>query len=1176
MDLMLWKKYKGGDCLRLDVLPKLLSGIDGYETLKDNVKREISTQVHGLSESQRALVAYGIFRDTNKQTLLLTYTDMEAKKLFNDLKSFMDNCFYMPSKEMVFNIDVASLDIKCERLEIIRRVIEREKIIVVTSVDTILYKMPKKDLYKQYTIGISKGDEKNIISLMSNLLDLGYERVDSVEGKGQFAKRGGIIDLYPVNSSFPVRMEFFGEEVDTIRTFDLITQRSIESIEKIKIYPAKEVILTGEKIDEINTNILNDLEKRAKVLNSKESLENITKRVRENLEKLKSTRSFEGMDSYIPYFYSDTENFLDYFNSNIVMLDETSKIIQKIESVTYEFGESFKNFLEKGDVLPKQGDYIFSKQEILDKIKEKTVIAYNMLPKVIKDVGIKNVVTFNGKSLNSVGGIEYIFSEIKEKIKDNYNILVFSGGEGRGKRLRDALNSEGINAIYSEFVNTITPGVVTITSGSISKGMDFPSGKILIISDKEVYKDTKPRRKFVKKEGKIQSFTDLKVGDYVVHINHGIGKFEGINELKVEGVKRDFLVLSYKGGDTLYVPVDQLDMVQKYIGSEEKIPKMNKLGGTEWIKTKGKVRESLKEMADELLKLYAERSTTKGYAFAKDTSWQTNFEEDFPYEETPDQLTAIEEIKRDMESDTPMDRLLCGDVGYGKTEVAIRAAFKAVMDGKQVAFLVPTTILAEQHYNNLKERFKEFPVTIEMISRFRSLKQQKETKKNLLAGNVDILVGTHRILQKDIKYKDLGLLIIDEEQRFGVSHKEKIKALKKNIDVLTLTATPIPRTLHMSFIGARDMSVIETPPEERYPVQTYVLEYNDHIIADAIGREISRGGQVYFVYNRVETMQEMYTYLKGVVPDARINMAHGKMSEKELENVILSFMAGEFDILLCTTIIETGMDIQNANTLIVYDADKMGLSQLYQLRGRVGRSNKLAYAYLTYRKDKVLTEDSEKRLKAIKEFTEFGSGFKIAMRDLEIRGAGNLLGTQQHGHMASVGYDLYCKMLQDEVKKLSGEKTEEIVETSVELPVNAYIPDDYIENEVLKIEIYKKIASISSKNDKMEIEDELIDRFGDIPKPAVNLIEIAYLKVIAKSLGVKLVKFINKEVHINFTQMEYIMPEVVKKLTDEINVIISYPNLDKPILALKFKDVIESKLLYNIKEVLEKIQSLVK
>ncbi len=1160
--------------MRLNVVPTLLENIKEYNDLIQNIKTLTTTQVHGLSESQRAFITYGIFKDVEEQILLLTNTDMEAKKLYNDLRAFTDKCYYMPSKEMVFNIDVSSFDIKCERLEVIRRLVNNENIIVVASVDTIFYKMPPKDIHKKYSLSIKAGEQQDVISLMGSLLNLGYEKVEYVEGKGQFAKRGGIIDLYPVNYSFPIRVEFFGDEIDTIRSFDIFTQRSIETLEKVDIHPAKEILLSSDEIDKVNTSLLNDLEKRVKILKSKDDIKNIKSRVKSNIEKLKNFRSFEGMDSYIPYFYDKTENFLDYFSKKLVILDESSKILQKINSVNFEFNESFKSFLEKGEVLPKQGEYIYSSEEIIERIKECTFISYNMLPRPVEEFKTKSILSFSAISLTSVGGIEYILSEIKDKVKKNYSIIIFAGAEGRGNRLKEALIGEGIKAVYSEFINTIEKGTVTITNGSLRKGMEFPSGKILIISDKEVYKDTKPKRKFTKKEGRIESFTDLKVGDYIVHINHGIGKFEGINELKVEGVKRDFLVLSYKGGDTLYVPVDQLDMVQKYIGSDEKTPKMNKLGGGEWSKTKGKVRESLKEMADELLKLYAERSTAKGYAFSKDTSLQREFEDDFPYEETPDQLTAIEEIKKDMESDLPMDRLLCGDVGYGKTEVAMRAAFKAVMDEKQVAFLVPTTILAEQHYNNFVERFKDFPVNIDMISRFRTPKEQKETKKNIAAGNVDILIGTHRILQKDIKYKDLGLLIIDEEQRFGVSHKEKIKALKKNVDVLTLTATPIPRTLHMSFIGARDMSVIETPPEERYPVQTYVLEYNDQIISDAINRELSRGGQVYFVYNRVETMQEMYSYLQSLLPDAKIAMAHGKMSEKELEDVILSFMAGDADILLCTTIIETGMDIQNANTLIVYDGDRMGLSQLYQLRGRVGRSSRLAYAYFTYRKDKVLTEDSEKRLKAIKEFTEFGSGFKIAMRDLEIRGAGNLLGTQQHGHMASVGYDLYCKMLKDEVSKLQGDDSKKDIETSVEMPINAYIPDEYIDNEVLKIEIYKKIASISSDEEKVEIEDELIDRFGDIPKPTVNLINIAYLKVIAKSLEVTSIKQIGREIHINFTQGEYIMPEMLKELSKKIEIITSYPNLPQPIVSMKFRETSSEKLVFKIKEALEILKDL--
>ncbi len=621
---------------------------------------------------------------------------------------------------------------------------------------------------------------------------------------------------------------------------------------------------------------------------------------------------------------------------------------------------------------------------------------------------------------------------------------------------------------------------MVITFGNQTNGFQYYDIKLSVISDKDIFGQFKKKGKKKQNKkgtGKIKSFTELKPGDFVVHANHGIGVFKGIKQLELQGNKKDYLELIYHSDDKLYVPVEQLDMVQRYIGSEGKKPKVNKLGSSEWTKTKNKVKKSIEEIAEDLVKLYAIRATLKGYKYSDDTVWQKQFEEEFPYEETPDQVLAIEDIKRDMESPKPMDRLLCGDVGYGKTEVAIRAAFKAVMDGKQVAFLVPTTILAQQHYNNFKQRFSDFPVTVDVISRFRTLSQQKATIKSIKEGNVDILIGTHRILQKDIKFKDLGLLIIDEEQRFGVKHKEKMKNLKKNVDVLTLSATPIPRTLHMSLVGVRDISVIETPPEERYPVQTYVVEYNDQLIRDSILREISRGGQIYFVYNRVESIHEMASYISKLVPEGRVQIAHGQMKEKELENVVLDFTENKFDILVATTIIETGMDIKNVNTMIIYDADKMGLSQLYQLRGRVGRTNRMAYCYLTYKRDKILTEVAEKRLKAIKDFTELGSGFKIALKDLEIRGAGNMMGSAQHGHMASIGYDLYCRMLEDTIKLVRGDIDKEPVETSVELKIDAYIPNTYIKDETQKIEVYKKIASIDSKEEFMDIEEELEDRF---------------------------------------------------------------------------------------------------
>ena len=668
-------------------------------------------------------------------------------------------------------------------------------------------------------------------------------------------------------------------------------------------------------------------------------------------------------------------------------------------------------------------------------------------------------------------------------MKNGYRTLILAGTRTRGERLVKTLRDRDVESVYKDDVDSIELGQVVVTFGNLVKGFEYPDLKICVISDKEVFGEAKkslPKKSSKKKGvGKITSFAELKPGDYVVHANHGIGVFKGIKQIEIAGNTRDYLDIVYDKGDKLYVPVDQLDLVQKYIGSEGKSPKINKLGGNEWQKAKAKVRKSINEIAEDLVKLYAARAALKGYKYSKDTEWQRQFEDEFPYEETPDQLSSLEEIKHDMESDKPMDRLLCGDVGYGKTEVAIRAAFKAVMDGKQVAFLVPTTILAEQHYKNLVKRFSDFPVKIDMISRFRTAKQQKATLQALKEGNVDILIGTHRLVSKDIVFKDLGLLIVDEEQRFGVAQKEKIKSIKKNVDVLTLSATPIPRTLHMSLTGVRDISVIETPPEERFPIQTYVVEQNDQLIRDAILREVARDGQVYFVYNRVESIQGMAKYISELVPECKVGIIHGQMTEKELESEMIKFMQREYDVLVCTTIIETGIDIQNVNTMIVNNADKMGLSQLYQLRGRVGRSNKIAYAYFMYTKDKVLTEVAEKRLKALKDFTELGSGFKIAMRDLEIRGAGNMMGSSQHGHMAAIGYDLYCRMLEDTVKLIKGEIEQEPIETTVDIKVDAYIPSSYIEDEIQKIEVYKKIAAIENMDDYKDIKDELEDRVLD-------------------------------------------------------------------------------------------------
>jgi len=1163
-------KYKG-------LLEVLLKNREFNEIIRAIENKNTPCQAHGLSESQKALVCYCLFLKLNRQMLILSYNDIEAKKIYDDIKNFTDQCYYFPSKELVLNIDVTSFEIKSERLKILKKILNGEKVIVVSTIDAIMSLMPPKDVLKNSFLKINEGLNIEVLDLASKLYELGYERVDIVEGKGQFAQRGGIVDIFPIDKEEPIRIEFFDDEIDTIRTFDVLSQRSIQRISEIIINPAREILLDDAALKRGYELIKEDLEAKLKSFSKKKKDEaNLLKqRYEEILEKLSNLKYFEGIDSFLPYFYTYNSNLLDYFNDPIVILDESSRISQRISSAYEDFQEMYKNMLENGSALSRQGEFFIHPEIILGNLKGKQLVSFNMLPRIVEDFKPKAIANFNAIGLNSyAGNLEYLIEELRLKSNRGYKILIFTPTEAKGLRLKNSLKEEGFNSVYKEDIDELIENVITITTGSISKGMDFPDIKLLIVSDTEIHPSKKQVKKKTKesRSKKIDVFTDLKVGDYVVHEIHGIGIFKGINELVIEGIKRDYLVIQYQGNDILYVPVEQLDIIQKYIGADDNPPKVNKLGSSDWIKTKNKVKASLKEMAEDLIKLYAERSRIQGHAFSPDTPWQRQFEDEFPYQETEDQLRAIEEIKRDMESPKPMDRLLCGDVGYGKTEVAMRAAFKAVMDGKQVAVLVPTTILAEQHYNTFLQRFKGYPINIDMISRFRNRQEQKRTLKELANGNVDIIIGTHKLLNKEVKFKDLGLLIIDEEQRFGVSHKEKIKALKKNIDVLTLTATPIPRTLHMSLIGVRDMSIIETPPEDRYPVQTYVLEYNEAIVREAILREISRGGQVFFVYNRVETIIDMQREISKLVPEARIIIAHGQMNEEELEDAIISFINGDAEILLCTTIIETGIDMPNVNTLIVYDADRMGLSQLYQLRGRVGRSNRIAYAYFTYKKDKVLSEAAEKRLKAIKEFTEFGSGFKIAMRDLEIRGAGSLFGTKQHGHLAAVGYDMYCKLLDEAVRELKGEVKEEEIETQIELQINAFIPSEYIEDEKLKIEVYKKIASIFDYESKMDIIDELIDRFGDVPKNVENLIQVAYIKALARKLKITNVKQIDKDVFLHFKNADVLSLELLKELNMKYNNIISFGSVKEPILKIKINK--NSELLQVLTNIMEDFCSL--
>jgi len=1170
--------------MRLSGLMKPLKESDQFKNILKNIEKEaFPIGVYGLSESAKNYLVNGVYEELDKSILILTHSDVEAKNIYDDLSFYVNDVFYFPTREMGFyNADAISGDLRWERLKVIKKITESGKKIIITCIEALAATYMPLDLLRKYIFKLAVGATLNLNDFSQKLIECGYDRVDRVETKGQFSIRGGIIDLYPPISALPFRLELFDDEIDSIRTFNSETQRSIDKVKKIEIFPAKEIILTQEIREKGYSKIKEDLESVLGSFSKKkdrEIINKITSIVNVNLESLKETWSFKDIDSYMPYFYDTTSTFLDYMAEAFIIVDDPQRCIGKLDSVYFEFEENYENLLRRGNILPKQAEVLINKEYIYGDLESLEVMTLNNIAKTTLMLKPKCLISFTQiTTYDYHGQLDLLIEDIKDKKSKGYKTIILSGTRTRGERLISTLRDRGIESVYKDSVDEIEFGQVVVTFGNQLKGFEYSQLRVCVISDKEVFGQSKRKttsRASKKGVSKIKSFTELKLGDYVVHVNHGIGVYKGIKQLEVHGHKRDYLELSYNSGDTLYVPVEQLDLVQKYIGSEGKAPKISKLGGVEWAKAKNKVKNSIADIAEDLVKLYAARATLKGHKYSKDTVWQKQFEEEFPFEETPDQLVAIEEIKKDMESDKPMDRLICGDVGYGKTEVAIRAAFKAVMDGKQVALLVPTTILAEQHYKNLTKRFSDFPVKVEMVSRFRTPAQQKNVIKATKEGNVDILIGTHRIIQQDVKFKDLGVLIIDEEQRFGVTHKEKIKSLRKNIDVITLTATPIPRTLHMSLTGVRDISVIETPPEERYPIQTYVVEFNDQLIRDAILREINRQGQVFFVYNRVETIKDMAAYIGKLVPEARICIGHGQMTERELESVMIDFMENKYDILMCTTIIETGIDIQNTNTIIIYEADKMGLSQLYQLRGRVGRSNRIAYAYLTYKKDKVLTEVAEKRLKAIKDFTELGSGFKIAMRDLEIRGAGNMMGGAQHGHMAAVGYDLYCRMLEETVKNIRGDVEKEPIETSVEIKIDAYIPGAYIEDEMQKIEIYKKIAAIESREDMLDIQEEIEDRFSDIPQSVANLMDIAYLRCISAQVGLIDIKEVKEEIILQFDSSERINQKLVKALVTKYNKCIVFKLGSKPAFAYKVKNLNKEEVLANLIEITGYIKSIV-
>lgn len=1093
-----------------DIFISPLQNSKEYKDVINNIENNRGTLlINGLVQSQKPNIVYSIFNDLKKQILYIANTDLEAKKVYEDLCFYMkDKVDYLSSQDIYFyHLDAKDRNDEARKLKVLLRMISKENTVIVTSVEAVLSKYVPKEVLKKNIFTYKIGDTIDIENISKKLVNLGYERVSKIEGFGQFSIRGGIIDVFSLEYDTPIRIELFDDEIESIRTFDVFTQKSIKKIKKCTITPSREFIYP-ESIEESLTRLEKDI--------SKITDDDVYK----SIENIKTKTYFEGVENYIDYMYTDeNKSIFTYLKEDaVVFINDVSRLKERCENYINEFKENYKLNLERGLALKQQGNLLYHYSDLEYLAQGKKLILNMLLTKSIKDISVKSIVNFESREIPSFNGKLDILAEELTRLKYNgHKVVLATNTYDRAKKLNKELLNLGIETVLSRKRDVeIYSSQVVIVVGNITSGFQYKSIKFDVITDKEMIGSNKraktSKSKKFNKGQKIETFLDLNVGDYVVHENSGVGRYVGIDQLSVNGVKKDYMRVVYQGGDNLYVPIDQMDKIQKFIGADTEKVKLNKLGSSEWSKAKAKVKKEIEDMTKDLVELYAKREKIKGYRFSKDTLWQSEFETLFPYQETDDQIKAIEETKKDMESNKVMDRLICGDVGYGKTEVAIRAIFKACMDQKQVAVLVPTTILAQQHYNTFRSRFENYPIRVEVLSRFKTPKEQKQIIEDARKGLVDVIIGTHRIISKDIDLPNLGLVVIDEEQRFGVKHKESLKKIKSTVDVLTLSATPIPRTLHMSLSGIRDMSVIEEPPQERYPVITYVVEGKESIIQDEIEREIARGGQVFFVYNRVERIDEMASMIQRLVPDAKIAVAHGRMTGKELENIIIGFLNKEYNVLVCTTIIETGMDISNANTMIVYDADKMGLAQLYQLRGRVGRSNRQGYAYFMYEKDKVLSEIAEKRLKAIREFTEFGSGFKIAMRDLEIRGAGNILGPQQHGHMAVIGYDLYVKMLNEAIRKVKGEVVQEEIDVEVDLPVNAYIPDSYIDDEIIKIEMYKKIASIENEGDMNDIKDELADRFSDIPKSVNALISIAYIKTLCKQIGIEKIRMLKDEV----------------------------------------------------------------
>ncbi|MDE7339854.1 MAG: transcription-repair coupling factor [Lachnospiraceae bacterium] len=1149
-----------------------LQELGEYEEIKKLLGKErAAVTLSGCVDSEKLHMIYGL-GDGFRYKIIVTFSDLKTKELYEDYQFYDRNVMIYPAKDLIFfQADIHGNQLIMQRMKCLRRLMEGRPTTIITTFDALMTPQIPLSVQQKNIVSINKQSHIDESALAERLTELGYEKNYQVEAPGQFSIRGGIIDVFDLTEENPYRIELWGEDVESIRSFDILSQRSIEKLESISIYPATEMVLSKE---ELCTGI-GAIEKEGKAYAEKlrsemktEEAHRITQQIRELKEQLLELGiSLNGinLESYVRYFYQALSSFLEFFpaEQSCIFVDEPIRVKEHADVVEMEFRESMLHRVEKGYILPGQMDVLFRGEEVAAKLAGRRTVAISMMDgrnPLFKadrkfDIQARSMPSYNNS-------FDALVKDLTRYKKNGYRVLLLSGSRTRAKRLAEDLREQGLSAFYSEDPEReVQPGEVMTYYGRVLKGFEYPLLKFLVIAESDIFGSQKKKKKKKKVyEGqKINDFSELKVGDYVVHESHGLGIYKGIEKVEVEKVTKDYIKIEYRDGGNLYILATGLDVIQKYASADAGTPKLNKLGTQEWNKTKTKVRSAVNEIAQDLVELYAHRQQKNGYQYGTDTVWQREFEEMFPFEETEDQLNAIADTKADMESTKIMDRLICGDVGYGKTEIAIRAAFKAVQEGKQVAYLVPTTILAQQHYNTFIQRMKDFPVRVDLMSRFRTAAEQKKTVEDLRKGMVDIVIGTHRILSKDVQFKDLGLLIVDEEQRFGVTHKEKIKKMKEDVDVLTLTATPIPRTLHMSLIGIRDMSVLEEGPNDRQPIQTFVCEYNEELVREAIARELAREGQVYYVYNRVAHIADIAASVQSLVPEAAVAFAHGQMNERELERIMYDFINGEIDVLVSTTIIETGLDISNVNTMIIHDSDNMGLSQLYQLRGRVGRSNRTAYAFLMYKRDKMLREVAEKRLEAIREFTDLGSGFKIAMRDLEIRGAGNILGARQHGHMQAVGYDLYCKMLNEAVKNIKGISTVESFTTSIDLDVDAYIPPSYIVNEIQKLDIYKRIAGIENDRECDDMKEELLDRFGGIPKSVDNLLRIALIRVKAHQLYMSEVKGKNELLQFLMRPDAQIAVENIPQLLDRYKGKLAFDPKGVPIFRYRYKrfDLVE-------------------